>query len=107
MIFDTKATMTRALEQMAVEGIAVNKALLASLSPYHTEHINRFGNYILNFARIPAPLPSQFMVPPPSRTEPPSAVLSALGNPNSPMCKLYAALFTVPSIAGAAIAETL
>jgi hypothetical protein len=49
------------------------------LSPYQTEHINRFGNYVLDFARIPDPLPSQFTVPPPSRTEPLSAALSAQG----------------------------
>jgi hypothetical protein len=48
--------MTRALEQMAVDGITVEVAALAGLSPYQTEHINRFGNYILDFARIPDPL---------------------------------------------------
>ena len=27
------------------------------LDPYHTEHINRFGNYALDLSQPPAPLP--------------------------------------------------
>jgi hypothetical protein len=33
---------------------------LATLSPYQTEHINRFGTYILNFQRTPPPLDLEF-----------------------------------------------
>jgi hypothetical protein len=29
---------------------------LSTLSPYRTEHINRFGNYVIDFNRIPEPL---------------------------------------------------
>ena len=35
----------------------MNDAALAGLSPYQTEHINRFGNYILDLSQLPAPLP--------------------------------------------------
>ena len=31
---------------------------LAELTPYQTEHINRFGNYTVNFSRTPEPLPT-------------------------------------------------
>ena len=30
---------------------------MATLTPYQTEHINRFGNYTVNFSRTPEPLP--------------------------------------------------
>jgi hypothetical protein len=30
---------------------------LAALTPYQTEHINRFGSYTVNFSRTPEPLP--------------------------------------------------
>lgn len=80
LVFHTNVTMTRALEQMAVDGITVEVAALAGLSPYQTEHINRFGNYILDFARIPDPLPSQLTVAPLSRPGSPSAVLSTQGD---------------------------
>lgn len=58
LIFHTIITMMRGLEQMAAEGTAIDEAALASLSPYHTEHINHFGNYILDSARLPPPLPT-------------------------------------------------
>ena len=28
---------------------------LGTLSPYRTEHINRFGNYVIDFDRMPEP----------------------------------------------------
>jgi hypothetical protein len=34
--------------------------VLATLSPYQTEHINRFGTYLLNFQRTPPPLDLEF-----------------------------------------------
>jgi hypothetical protein len=30
---------------------------MVALTPYQTEHINRFGNYPVNFSRTPEPLP--------------------------------------------------
>lgn len=50
--------MTRALDQLAAEGVAVEEEALAGLSPYQTEHINRFGNHTLDFTRVPAPRPA-------------------------------------------------
>jgi hypothetical protein len=47
-------TMTKALRHLEADGHEV----LAVLSPYQTEHINRFGTYVLNFKRtrgFPAP----------------------------------------------------
>ena len=35
----------------------MNDAALAGLSPYQTEHINRFGSYVLDLSQPPAPLP--------------------------------------------------
>ena len=29
---------------------------LSTLSPYRTEQINRFGNYVIDFTRTPEPL---------------------------------------------------
>ena len=76
LIFHTIASMTRALDQMAIEGIMADADALAGLSPYQTEHINRFGNYTLNFARVPAPLPSSQVTVPVPRVEAPSVAAS-------------------------------
>jgi hypothetical protein len=41
-------------------GYPMDMEVLATLSPYQTEHINRFGTYILNFQRTPPPLDLEF-----------------------------------------------
>ncbi|MBF0307363.1 MAG: Tn3 family transposase, partial [Alphaproteobacteria bacterium] len=63
LIFHTNVGMTRSLDQLAAEGVPIDDAALAGLSPYQTEHINRFGSYTLDFTRIPAPLPTEDPAP--------------------------------------------
>ena len=71
--------MTNVLENLAPGGhrVAISDKALAGLSPYQTDHINRFGDYVLDLSTPPAPLP--FVLPtrpqPPSqRTKTPSAI---------------------------------
>ena len=71
--------MTNVLENLAPGGhrVAISDEALAGLSPYQTDHINRFGVFVLDLSTPPAPLP--FMLPtrpqPPSQsTKPPSAI---------------------------------
>jgi TnpA family transposase len=63
LIFHTLVTMGRALQCLADDGYAMDMEALATLSPYQTEHINRFGTYILNLQRIPLPLDLEFWKP--------------------------------------------
>ena len=79
LIFHTVVGMTNALDNLAMGGhrVAISDEALAGLSPYQTDHINRFGDYVLDLSTPPAPLP--FVLPtrpqPPSqRTKTPSAV---------------------------------
>ena len=46
--FHTLVTMTKALQQLLEEGHTLDIEALSALSPYRTEHINRFGNYVIN-----------------------------------------------------------
>jgi TnpA family transposase len=48
LIFHNVYAMTQALHQMHRDGITVSEEILQSLSPYLTEHINRFGDYRLD-----------------------------------------------------------
>ncbi len=59
LIFHTAIGMTRALDGIAADGLgnAISAEGLATLSPYRTDHINRFGNYVLDMSIPPAPLP--------------------------------------------------
>jgi TnpA family transposase len=70
LIFHTVVGMTNALENLAMGGhrVAISDEALAGLSPYQTDHINRFGNYVLDLSTPPAPLP--FMLP--TRPQPPN-----------------------------------
>ncbi len=66
LIFHNVVTMSKALERLAAEGHALDAELIASSSPYQTEHLNRFGRYALNRDRVPEPLDSvrEFRMPP-------------------------------------------
>ena len=48
--------ITDVLSELASEGHTVTKALVSRLSPYMTEHIKRFGEYVLDMNEEPKPL---------------------------------------------------
>lgn len=48
--------LTMVLNQMVASGHQVTEQLVKRLSPYITEHIKRFGQYILDIDAIPEPL---------------------------------------------------
>ena len=54
LIFHNVQAQTRVLHQLADEGHEFDEATLARLSPYLTEHVNRFGKYTLSLARTNA-----------------------------------------------------
>jgi len=53
LIFHNVVTMTKALQLLMADGNPIDEESLACLSPYQTEHINRFGRYALNRDRVP------------------------------------------------------
>lgn len=50
------ADMTDVLHDMRQEGYAVTSDFVATLSPYLTEHIKRFGEYFIELDNVPPPL---------------------------------------------------
>lgn len=56
VVFHNVVSMTRVLQELIDEGYTVTPEIIARLSPYKTDHINRFGNYELRFDRVPAPI---------------------------------------------------
>ena len=69
LIFYNVSAMTKVLHELAAEGQQFEDEVLAHLSPYLTEHINRFGNYTLNPERK-MPLPPYDLV---RKATPPAA----------------------------------
>jgi len=43
--------MSRVLKKLQNDGVLINQEILSSLGPYRLEHINRFGDYVLDFKR--------------------------------------------------------
>ncbi len=58
LIYHNVVTMTKALQRLTVDGHTFDEALVSSVSPYQTEHINRFGRYGFKHDRVPEPLDS-------------------------------------------------
>ena len=48
--------MTDVLHEMSREGFAVTSPIVATFSPYMTEHIKRFGEYFIDTSSVPPPL---------------------------------------------------
>lgn len=55
LILHTVVGMTHVFDQAIQEGGELKEEALASISPYHTEHINRFGHYAIDLGRSPIP----------------------------------------------------
>lgn len=56
LIFHNVQAQTRVLQQLLAEGLHFTDDTIACLSPYLTEHVNRFGAYALNLRRdVPLP----------------------------------------------------
>ena len=47
--------MTHVLYDMSREGYAISSEVVATFSPYMTEHIKRFGEYFIDMNSIPPP----------------------------------------------------
>ena len=56
VILHNVEAMTRALRKLKREGQPITAEILAGLSPYRSDHINRFGDYTLNLDRKIRPL---------------------------------------------------
>lgn len=53
LIFHNLCSLTRLVQTLEQRGEVVPEDVIAAISPYLTEHINRFGDYILSLARKP------------------------------------------------------
>jgi hypothetical protein len=62
LTFDTLVIITKALRELLEQVHTADRKALTTLSPYGTEHINRFGNYILNPNRTPEPLEQHLQI---------------------------------------------
>ncbi|MDQ3830505.1 MAG: transposase [Candidatus Tectomicrobia bacterium] len=64
VVFHNVVSMTRVLQDLVDEGYRVAPEIIARLSPYKTEHINRFGHYELRFDHVPPPITEELRLSP-------------------------------------------
>ncbi|NJM39572.1 MAG: transposase [Anaerolineae bacterium] len=48
LILSNTAQVTRILRELSAEGVPINKSDVARLSPYFTEHVLRFGEFVID-----------------------------------------------------------
>ncbi|MEG5049834.1 MULTISPECIES: Tn3 family transposase [unclassified Microcoleus] len=49
------ANISLVVQQLSAEGYKINRELLASLIPYLTSHIKRYGDYVVDWKNVPQP----------------------------------------------------
>jgi TnpA family transposase len=64
VVFHNVVSMTRVLQDLSDAGYPVTPEIIARLSPYKTEHINRFGHYELRFDHVPPPITEELRLSP-------------------------------------------
>ncbi len=62
VIFHNVVDQTRILRELKQEGFPVNREDVATLSPYVTSHIKRFGDYIIDLDTVPEPIDSSLPI---------------------------------------------
>ena len=56
VVLNNTLEMSAVLKDLAHEGYVLTKDELAMLSPYQTQHIKRFGNYVIDLETLPQPI---------------------------------------------------
>jgi hypothetical protein len=64
VVFHNVGSMTRVLQDLVDEGYLVTPEIIARLSPYKTEHINRFGHYERRFDHVLPPVTEELRLLP-------------------------------------------
>lgn len=62
VIYQNVVDMSRVLEELNQEGLEFSEEDVMALSPYLTRHIKRFGEYVLDLSKEPAPFDGKLRV---------------------------------------------
>ncbi|NER31505.1 MAG: Tn3 family transposase [Symploca sp. SIO1C4] len=55
VILQNTVDLTRAIQTLSAEGFKINRTMLATLSPYITRNLKRYGDYVVDLNNIPQP----------------------------------------------------
>jgi hypothetical protein len=51
------------IQQLTAEGVKIDRAMLATLSPYLTGHLKRYGDFVIDLQSIPTPMEGAIHLP--------------------------------------------
>ncbi len=63
VILQNAFDMSKAIQGLSLEGYSINQKEVATLSPYITRHIKRYGDYVVDLHNIPQPLEGAILLP--------------------------------------------
>ena len=63
VILQNTVDMTRVIQTLSAEGMKVNRRILATMSPYLTVNLRRYGDYVVDLKNIPQPFEGAINLP--------------------------------------------
>lgn len=63
VILQNTFDISLAIQALSAEGHLMNRKALATLSPYLTRHLKRYGDYVVDLQNIPQPLEGAIPLP--------------------------------------------
>lgn len=63
VILHNAVDLSLTIQQLSAEGVRIDCKLLASLSPYLTRHLKRYGDFVIDLQTIPIPLEGAIFIP--------------------------------------------
>ncbi len=63
VILQNTVDMTLAVQTLSAQGYPVNRRILATLSPYVTRNLKRYGDYVVDLNNIPQPFEGAINLP--------------------------------------------
>jgi TnpA family transposase len=56
VILHNTVDVSLVVQELSAKGMKINRSLLATLSPYLTRHLRRYGEFVIDLQSIPSPL---------------------------------------------------
>ncbi len=63
VILQNTVDISFAVQALSAEGYKINRSLLATLSPYLTRHLKRYGDFVIDLQTVPQPLEGAMTLP--------------------------------------------
>jgi TnpA family transposase len=63
VILHNAVDLSLTIQQLSQEGVKISRQMLASLSPYLTRHLKRYGDFVIDLQTIPMPMEGAIFIP--------------------------------------------